>query len=42
MYSEKIGGFRGGKGTGDAVWMLRIISEQTLEIDLLHRVAEGD
>jgi hypothetical protein len=26
-------GFRRGKGTRDAIWMLRIISEQTLEID---------
>jgi hypothetical protein len=26
-------GFRRGKGTGDAIGMLRIISERTLEID---------
>jgi hypothetical protein len=26
-------GFRRGKGTGDAIWMLKIISERTLDID---------
>jgi len=26
-------GFRRGKGTTDAIWMLRIISERTLETD---------
>jgi len=25
--------FRRGKGTGDAIWMLRIIPERTLDID---------
>jgi hypothetical protein len=38
-------GFRRGKGTRDAIGMLRIISERTLDIDeelcLLHRLAEG-
>jgi hypothetical protein len=37
-------GFRRGKGTWDAIGMLRIISEQTLNIDnydVLHRRAEG-
>jgi len=35
--------FRRGKGTGDAIGMMRIIAEWTLEIDvcLLHRLAEG-
>jgi hypothetical protein len=34
MYSEKISFvFRRGKGTRDAIGMLRIISERTLEID---------
>ena len=26
-------GFTRGKGTGDAIWMLKIIPEQTLDID---------
>ena len=39
-------GFRRGKGTRDAIGMMRIILERTLEIDeelvcLLHRLAEG-
>ena len=38
-------GFRRGKGTRDAIGMMRIIAERTLEIDeelcLLHRLAEG-
>ena len=38
-------GFRRGKGIRDAIGMLRIISERTLEIDgqlcLLHRLTEG-
>jgi hypothetical protein len=39
-------GFRRGKRTRDAVGMMRIIAERTLEIDegtvcLLHRLAEG-
>ena len=36
-------GFRRGKGSRDAIGMIRITTEQTLEIDvyLLHRLAEG-
>ena len=38
-------GFRRGKGTMDAIGMMRITAERTLEIDeelcLLHRLAEG-
>jgi hypothetical protein len=38
-------GFRRGKGSKDAIGMMRIIAEPTLEIDkelcLLHRLAEG-
>ena len=38
-------GFRRGKGTRDAIRLMRIIAERTLEIDeelyLLHRLAEG-
>jgi hypothetical protein len=36
-------GFRGGKGTRNAIGMMRIVAEWTLEIDecLLHRLAEG-
>ena len=38
-------GFRRGRGTRHAIWMLRIISERTLDIDaelcLLHRLPEG-
>jgi hypothetical protein len=33
MYSEKISLDLAGKGTRDEIGMLRIISEQTLEID---------
>ena len=36
-------GFRRGKGTRDAIGMMKIIAERTLEIDeeLLHRLSEG-
>jgi hypothetical protein len=38
-------GFRRGKGTRDAVWMLRIISKQTWDMDqelcVLYRHVEG-
>jgi len=36
-------GFRRGKGTREAIRMMRIIAERTLEIDvcLFHRLAEG-
>ena len=33
VHGEDQFGFRRGKGTRDAIWMLRIISERTLEID---------
>ena len=45
MLGEDQFGFRRGKGTRDAIGMMRIIAERTLEIDeklcLLHRLAEG-
>ena len=33
MYLEKMFGFRRGKGTRDAIGMMGIIAERTLEID---------
>ena len=45
MLGEDHFGFRRGKGTRDAVGMMRIIAERTMEVDeelcLLHRLAEG-
>jgi len=43
VLGEEQFGFRGGKRTRNAIGMMRIVAEWTLEIDecLLHRLAEG-